>query len=518
MGKNSQPKRRSSGFNEHKQVGKRLIPPLAQLPVKPAHWSIDVLPDMLLVDAVAAQFPWKNAPKILHSIFDILDRFVSADSKEILLGTISTLALIPQEHRADALAALKNADLLSIFLPEALCHGLALYPGCPVAWLIADWKKDRTVDWEQGVSYLQEAVSRLWNSKDVYSTRCRMFSVARMLKHGKLLFFSDADLEVTDLLPRYPQDLSEEDQRAVEAWSRATFNALFNAAQDHRVPDWIPYFWRHNYEISSCQPISNAAKSSVTADTFARAKTAVDKVATLLQRATQQAKLDLYSVDRDEVLFGLLGRQYRLFRALATNTTFWAADLGVMFHRVMADLLITFKWLLQQNDVSYFSSFKHFSLGKQKLLHLHAQDLADQGREELGQFAEDLLDEINEEVWEALVSIDLGGNFAGIDMRKMAHEVDLREIYNLVYSPASAELHGEWASLKRYNLVRCGNPLHRFHRLPQFASSPYIFPQAVLRAGKIFIDTFLLWLEAYHLSGFSEEGVRLLSEMEAIFF
>ena len=86
---------------------------------------------------------------------------------------------------------------------------------------------------------------------------------------------------------------------------------------------------------------------------------------------------------------------------------------------------------------------------------------------ELEQFAEELADEVNEEIWEELLSVDLGGNFANMDMRKMAYEVDLQELYRLVYSPASSELHGEWTSLKKFNLVRCANPLHRFHRLPQ---------------------------------------------------
>lgn len=66
--------------------------------------------------------------------------------------------------------------------------------------------------------------------------------------------------------------------------------------------------------------------------------------------------------------------------------------------------------------------------------------------------------------------------------------VDLRDLYNLVFSPASAELHGEWTSLKKFNPVRCGNPLHRFHRLPQLLPPSILTPYAVLFAGTVLAD------------------------------
>lgn len=520
--KNKQALPRSSGLQEHQRIGKKLHPPLAQLPVKPFQWSIDVLPEMFLTDAVIHQQTWKYGPKTLHNIYDILDQFVPPGSQRILTGTISSLSLIPEEARASARDALIDAGLFSNLLPNSLCHGLALYPLCPAAWLLLDWREGRTVDWEQGISYMKDAVRRLWLSKSIYATRCRMFSVARLLKHGKFLFPDTPEItEVMDLFPRYPTLLTEDEQRRVEATSRSMFMALYQVEHNGKVHDWIPSFWRHNYDISVCEHRPDAENICVEKDQLQQLNEAMEAVVEgftrIAQSATKMAKLDLYDVDRDEVLFGLLGRQYRLFKVLAENISLWTADVGTMFHRIMVDTLITLKWLIQQTNSSLFSQFKHFSLGKQKLLQLHVQDLVEQGREDLRHFEEEVTEEINEEIWEALLSIDLGGTFAGLDMRKMAHEVDLREMYNLVYSPASSELHGEWTSLKKFNLVRCSNPLHRFHRLPHFSSEHFLFPRAIVHAGHILSETLSIWLEAYHLQGFSDEIKDVVSNLECTF-
>jgi hypothetical protein len=524
MGKNKKKPSPSqtTSLKEHQQIGKKLYPPLAKLNVKPTRYSIDMLPELLLIDAAVYQLSWSAAPGALHRAFDILDQFVPSDSKDFLTGLITSMKLVPEDRRADARAALVDNHLDDVLWPEGLRHGLALYPECPAAWIFADWRKTNAVDWQEGISYLKGAVRRLWNSKGVHSTRCRMFPVARAASHGKLHFMRTPEQErLIDLLVGYPAQLTEDEQRQVEATSRSMFGALSELIMGERVPDWVPYFWRKNYDLSPCERLSDTQKEFIVEGEVKQVLSAIrastEQITSAFRKAIQQAKLDLYDIDRDEVLFGLLGRQNRLFKVLVTNPSLWTADLGTMLHRIMVDTLITFKWLMKRNDPTLFYQFKQYSLGKQKLLHLHVQDLTSEGREELEQFAEELADEVNEEIWEELLSVDLGGNFANMDMRKMAYEVDLQEIYRLVYSPASSELHGEWTSLKKFNLVRCANPLHRFHRLPQLDAENYLSPQVVIHAGSILIETFLAWLDAYHLQHLSDDVKDFVPGLEASF-
>src|SRR5205823_2397518 len=249
-------------------------------------------------------------------------------SKDFLAGLISSMELIPEDRRADARAALVDTHLDAVLWPEGLRHGLALYPECPAAWIFADWRKENTVDWQEGIAYLKDAVRRLWNSKGVHSTRCRMFPVARMASHGKLHFMRTPEQErLIDLLVGYPTQLTEDEQRQIEATSRSMFGALSELIMGERVPDWVPYFWRKNYDLSLCERLSDTQKVFVVEgevkQVLSAIKASMEQITSVFRKGIQQAKLDLYDIDRDEVLFGLFGRQNRLFKVLVTNPSLW---------------------------------------------------------------------------------------------------------------------------------------------------------------------------------------------------
>jgi hypothetical protein len=217
------------------------------------------------------------------------------------------------------------------------------------------------------------------------------------------------------------------------------------------------------------------------------------------QQATVQADLDLYAPDRDEVLFGLVSRQFRIFSVLSEDPRLWSPDLGLMLHRVMADTQIVLAYLIHKNDPSLYERFKRYSVGKQKLYKLHLSDYAERMDLDLSDAEDELEERINAEIFEELLPIELGSVFEGTDMRKMAYEVKLEDLYRLIYSPTSAELHGEWVSLKEHNLTLCVNPLHGFHHLPKLQSDGMLSTGVVLRAGSILGDTVETWLRAYNL-------------------
>jgi hypothetical protein len=233
---------------------------------------------------------------------------------------------------------------------------------------------------------------------------------------------------------------------------------------------------------------------------------------TAYQQATVKADLDLFSPDRDEVLFGLVSRQFRLFSVITGDPNLWSPDLGHMLHRVMADNLIVLAYLIHKNDPSLFERFKRYSLGKQKLYKLHLSDYGERMGLDMSEIEDDLEERINEEIFEEFLPIELGSVFEGTDTRKMAYEVKLEDLYRLVYSPTSAELHGEWVSLKEHNLTLCVNPLHRFHRLPRLEAKGMLSTGIVLMARSILADTVMTWLRAYKLETQYEPAVESFRE------
>ncbi len=482
-------KRQHSSLKEHQQRGKVLKPPLlANLPITPSRWSKDALPEFLWIDAVHDAHGWPMAVEVIQRTLDKLDEYMPASPDKVLDGMISSFALIPPEAREQALDELVEGGIYDIAFPRHLRHALALYPDCPASWLFARWRETAHADPVVGLGYLKAAVRRLFPHQNVYPTRCRMVPMARLIKHGKMIFAEH--LKTVELLPKYPKYLSADDQAHVESWTRAGFNGIYKLSGP-----WVPYFWRHSFDVSPCEFAPGEAlpmgREGRVDEVRGKLLETVDHLRSSLDTAILQIKLDVYEPDRDEVLLGLLSRQFRLFTALAGDPRLWTPELGNTFQRMLTDGLIVTAWLARRNDPKLFRRYKEHSIGKQKLLKLHLEATADERGD--GEVAEEVITDlqasIDEEMWEELVTIDVGAPFEGMDTRKMAQEVGLREWYTFGFAPLSADVHGEWTNLKSFYLQRCINPLHHFHRLPRLKSAIVLAPMVVITAAEILVET-----------------------------
>lgn len=63
------------------------------------------------------------------------------------------------------------------------------------------------------------------------------------------------------------------------------------------------------------------------------------------------------------------------------------------------------------------------------------------------------------------MDIDLG-SWAKINLRDMSERSKKKDIYDKYYGWASGYVHGHWSAVRDTVFDLCGNPLHRFHRIP----------------------------------------------------
>ncbi|MDX6499809.1 MAG: hypothetical protein QOG23_3069 [Blastocatellia bacterium] len=405
---------KSSPLQDHKHVKKSLIPPLVNLGVKLDNWSADTLPELFWADCLLVTHEFNQAGAVFHRTLDTIDKFVPAESKEIVNGLVTSFLLVPIEKRADVQRSLEQQGLDEAVFSDPFKHAISLYGECPMYWLFEDWRSNHHVDLEEGIRYMREATERLLASRSKHATRCRMFSLARLANRGKLIFVKGAVENVIDDLCAYSDSMAEEDQKRTEATVRAMFGAHLSLGyRDTRT--WPPYFWRHNYRLSLCAPLASSIET-VSASRISQksAKELVQPLNRLKQgyeQACFKAELDLYSPDRDDVLFGLVSRQFRLFSVLAEDMNLWSPDVGLMFHRIMADGLIILSYLVRANDPALFTRFKRYSLGKQKLYKFHLADYSERTGIDTAEMEEDLADRINAEISEEFVTIELGGVF-----------------------------------------------------------------------------------------------------------
>src|SRR5205085_496613 len=159
------------------------------------------------------------------------------------------------------------------------------------------------------------------------------------------------------------------------------------------------YFWRHNYKISLCEQANRILPETDATEIIRRAMTRLRDVLSQLrivyEEAVHRAELDLYAPDRDDVLFGLVSRQFRMFQVLIDDPKLWSPDIGLMFHRVMADTQIVLTYLIRKAEPGLYERYKRYSLGKQKLYKLHLADYGNRTGIDMREFEDDLEQRIN---------------------------------------------------------------------------------------------------------------------------
>lgn len=473
--------RRASTLSAHVRDSKRreLVPPLLaamQGKHRALAWERDLLPEMLWTASLLVE-EWPDRGEH-HAALSRLDDLVP-DGREVLNGTISSFALVPADRRPEARRWLADTKALT----DDFANALSLYSECPAGWMVEDWLQDHTPDSETGVEYLRKLVLRMRDGYSSYAAQLRWVLLARMAKNRKLTLTA----EMVDLMKRYPRSLDDDERAKVESLIRAsTLSMVSLPGAPNGTSGWTRAFWRQNRTLSPCErsaPLALTDEDEPELDldteapkllTSAVSTGFVDSVEGLernLRGLQDQVELDLYEPVTDEVKMGLASRQVRLLRRFVEQPSGWTTERSAHALRPMVDTRILAAWLVDKNDPELFERYKSFGQGKLKLLKLNFEDhIEKRGATEPthDEYLAWLDARVNEEVMEEYQTISLAPSFADRSIFKMAEDVGLKDLYDLVYAPLSGESHGDWGSLRLHDLDRCANPLHRYHRLGRF--------------------------------------------------
>jgi len=167
-----------------------------------------------------------------------------------------------------------------------------------------------------------------------------------------------------------------------------------------------------------------------------------------------------------EVIAGLVSRQATLCCEFGKNPNAWTCHLAPIILRSMADVYITFAWILLEPDKRAQDYIKH-ALGLVKLEIEYRKGEQEQKFNEANEvIIKDKEAWLNSQRWDFLTEVNVG-SWSGKSTRKMAEEAQCDEFYRLVYEPFSACSHSTWQHIEPYNLEWCDNALHIPHRVPK---------------------------------------------------
>lgn len=467
-------KRRSTShtpLSKHRKTGSVLAPPLASLNVRPALWDRDWLPEYLWIASLRQIVSTEHLFKPFYAFMDAVEEFWPAENPP--LGLLSDFRVLAP--RGGEFLARHGSLVRELFLIP-FGRILSFFPDSPASWLVTDafLQDGGHLDPETELGKLRGLVVDLFDGRGELATAARMAIFGRVLKSGRLRFPGDASL--VELLPKYPDRCSTTERALAESLVRATMSAFLTAGNSYSDRDWPRYFWRHNFDLTACKrrSVPLVGSKPVSEDQFEvlRQRLARNAAAArdYLDRLAQRLRYDLYEPEHGEILHGLFARCVRLYLLVLENPALWARDTTGIVLRCLVDSAITLCFLAQKGTEEDFQNFRNYGEAQKKLLMLHLQDSHPEAASLEGRTAGDISQELGGFSAE-MIQIDLG-HWSKQDARKLAQAAGLEEYYRLVFSPTSADVHGTWASLKDSNLAVCGEPLHRFHRLPTYAEPP----------------------------------------------
>jgi hypothetical protein len=318
------------------------------------------------------------------------------------------------------------------------------------------------------------------------------------------------DLEQLHLYPKTAES------RTAEQQTRLGIGTM--CATIRKEPAWREYFWRRGFEVAPCWPAPNRFHEGVmdsreTAESLLEALDNLDvEIVRALESAWRKSPLDLAHPLESELYGALLTRLVRSVRHLLKKPEYWNGELGALVLRSMAESAITLGWLVRKGSANDRERFWLYGLGQEKLAldHLAASPLRGQfltrrGERDIAARREWLESQRANQ----LLPVDLS-DWTTLTVRQLAEQSEMIDIYNAVYGPMSANVHGSWNVIARTCMRYCMNPLHRFHLIPdvEAVNLDLTIPLTSIRVLQAGWEAYRVWATEVDALGCSERALQ----------
>jgi hypothetical protein len=236
---------RFRALSDHKQVGKRFIPPMIEATggVEGVSWIEQLLPELLWL-GLLNETHVTEGPSLAVSLIKAAKEATGESPRDWFATTSSYLRLTQEQKQAVVTSLTETEDLDRI--RAALAVLVAFYPECPLAFLFDSQSPEK-----HGI-YIEDFKRILVSLMDRWD-RPATLTQASMVYLG---FVSDM-LKVQEgmALANFPEvwnyPISEESMR-VAASVRGTVSVMFGMEFGSKASPWSTYFWNRGFELQPC--------------------------------------------------------------------------------------------------------------------------------------------------------------------------------------------------------------------------------------------------------------------------
>jgi|SRR5580658_2236266 hypothetical protein len=495
---------RTGMLQDHKRQGKQFLPPLVAAlgnKLAPLNWVDELLPEVLWIELLRNCEPTRWVHLALETAR--ASHGALSSDPQAAFAKVSDYYGLTEEDAAKARDAMRTTGILAS-VQHSLLPLIVIYPECPMKALLDIQASIRfAVPEKEAIEIVKAAIKNILDrrSKAAMWAQATIAYITGAL--GMVLLPEGTDIDLNSV-----KDYPDTDESRMHASSiRAMASALMGPERDST---WPNYFWRRGYEVDPCSFFSpaegaRAATTATEAPTASEIKRAIGDYSTELSaevhRVWNSMKVDLAKPMRQEVLGGLLARQVRLAAVISEEPILWSVDLGRIMLRCMVDTHINMVWLGKVGSDKHFKKFVEYGLGQEKLLLAHLADKTtltqDPAARRHFESTDHMRDWVSSQLLPEFLPVDVG-SWNDKNVRIMAKDIGAEDVYKLAYSPFSSVVHGMWNAIARLNLKVCINPLHKFHRVPDFREPP-LYLGTLLQAAKIMDGSLQGWCSCVEL-------------------
>jgi hypothetical protein len=237
------PKRSSKVLGSYRKVGKKFVPPLLDMPMKPDYisWASHTLPELIWWDVLADKVSHRFAAKVAEKIAQY---FKGRDNRDCWWAFISDYSRLTDEDAAGLTEHLSREGVLPQ-ITESLADFLDLYPACPISRL-GDQRPTGIVD----VGSLARFENRMKELEDKRS-RNGVLIQAQALYLGFILgkLFVKRGLALADFpeVQNYPD--SEKSLRVGAAVCSSVNMVAARMLPKYSEDTWVQYFWKRSLDL-----------------------------------------------------------------------------------------------------------------------------------------------------------------------------------------------------------------------------------------------------------------------------
>jgi len=462
--KNKKQKRKNySGISQHTLIGKTLVPPFAKVPkMKLVSWMNDRMPEMLWAALLLHELGRVKAIRLFR---DVIKYFFDLEQKTIYPDiTLTGISRLPPNHRDNIFKIISsNVEQRKALLPLMLFDKLPLRD---------EWKKvlkyqDTTID----ESPLFSSVAEVLDHQSQYSTDCRWLKVACLLANG---YLHVPTIDMAKEIFYYPNFGEQEKVRpSIRALEGIDYDDL--PISPNPKSSWKDDFWEESLTKSNCFPLFDSTD-------YKFYKISQEELTKIYSHIIDHFFITLRTTEinpKHDTVFGTVLFSMNMIIEITFNKI---PILERNALRTIFESYITLAYLLKNDNVELWKSHRVYGAGQAKLSFLKLDDLSEKPKYIDIEYLKHI---VNEDVWQEYISINLG-HWENSNLRKMSEQIGLKDEYDKYYNWTSSYTHGNWGAIRDSVFVTCGNPLHRFHRIPSLVPrQESVLPDAISIFNKI---------------------------------